>query len=105
MNAEHLLDRLAGRRVALCLVGDRLRYRASPGALTPEVRETIAQHRGVIVERLRTENQGRRLPRTVKCVTCVMNDWVDLSPRDGRVRTVCGKCGHFVGYRPVDRQE
>ncbi len=101
MNVDRLLADLACRGVALFLVGDRLRYQASPEALTPELRDTIAQHRPAIIELLRQDDHDRKPPRTAKCVTCVMNDWIDLPPRDGRIRTVCGRCGHFVGYRPV----
>lgn len=39
---------------------------------------------------------------TERCVVHVdFKDWVDEPAVGGRIRTVCGKCGTFIGYRPV----
>lgn len=85
---------LARRKVELYLDGDQLRYRAPEGALTSELRDAIRAHRLEIIEQLRDAATGR-------CGICDWRDWRDAPPQDGRIRTTCGKCGRFIGYRPV----
>jgi hypothetical protein len=97
---EELLRALADRAVELYLDGDRLRFRAPEGALTPELRGDIAAHRLAIIEHLRmpaTTTVGTR-----RCGNCDWRNWRDEPPKDGRIRTTCGKCGRFIGLRPVD---
>jgi hypothetical protein len=36
---------------------------------------------------------------------CKREDWRDSQPANGLVRTSCGVCGTFIGYRPVDRKQ
>jgi hypothetical protein len=96
---ENLLRTLADRAVELYLDGDRLRFRAPAGALTPELREEIAAHRPTIIERLQKASTNVAVSR---CRICYSRNWRDDPPKDGRIRTMCGKCGRFIGYRPLD---
>ena len=89
---------LALRNVELYLDGDDLRYRAPEGALTNELRDAIRAHRMEIIEQFRNAATGRC------CGTCDWRDWQDAPPQDGRIRTTCGKCGRFIGYRPVNHR-
>lgn len=97
---EDLLRSLADRAVELYLDGDRLRFRAPTGALTPELRDDIAGHRLAIIEHLRTPSTNAAA--IAGCVMCDWRNWRDEPPKDGRIRTTCGKCGRFIGYRPAD---
>jgi hypothetical protein len=102
MTLDQLLADLAGRQITLSLDGDGLRYRAPEGALTPELRAVIAEHRAAIVERLRYAANGATV-QSPECVTCDRQYWVDEPHNNGRIRTICGKCGRFIGFRPVGR--
>jgi len=97
VTVDELLRCLVDRAVELYLDGDRLRYRAPEGALTPDIRREIAAQRPAIIEHLEaaTDAVGNR------CASCDRHNWVDAPPEDGRIRTTCGKCGRFIGYRPV----
>lgn len=98
MIVDHVLADLTAKRITLSLNGDRLRYRAPEGALTPELRAIIAQYRNEIVDRLRAGVGS--IPDATRCVACERHDWIDQPPKDGVVRTTCSKCGRFIGYRP-----
>ena len=101
MNAEELFGELARSQVTLFLDGDRLRYRAPEGALSPDLRVAIAKQRAAIIERLRARRPADN--RSAACVVaCEPRYWVDGLPKDGRIRTTCGSCGRFVGYRPAE---
>lgn len=100
MTLEQLLAALAERDITLFLEKGTLRYRAPAGALTPELREGIAHHRPALIERLQVDQAGSRLNGTRNCMFWDWRDWVDETPTNGRIRTVCGKCGRFIGYRP-----
>jgi len=100
MNVDVLLHTLVDHEVELYLDEDRLRYRAPAGALTSELRGDIADHRLAIIEHLRAGTTATAAPR--HCTNCDRRDWVDAPPKDGRIRTTCGKCGRFIGYRPAE---
>jgi hypothetical protein len=99
MTADELLAELECKNVTVVLEGDGLRYRAPRGVLNTELRTAIAASRSAIVDRLRSATTmlgGHR-----HCITCDYPDWVDDPPADGRIRTTCGKCGRFIGYRSL----
>jgi len=102
MTLDQLFNSLTRSKVTLFLDGERLRYRAPEGGLTPELRAVIAENRPQIIERL-CRGENRATPRPPKCVACDRQYWVDEPPKNGRIRTTCGKCGRFIGYRPEGR--
>lgn len=99
MSIDDLLRCLADRSVELYSADNRLRYRAPEGALTAELRGHIAAHRLAIIKHLRGSATGSARPRC--CGKCDRQNWVDGPAEEGRVRTTCGKCGRFIGYRPI----
>jgi hypothetical protein len=92
-----LLAELDNRGVQLFLDGDRLRYRAPAGVLGPGLREALSEHRLAIVDLLGQSSKADQ-PRQ-KCLSCDPRNWRDEPPNNGRVRTTCGVCGRFIGYR------
>ena len=100
---DELLHCLATRSVELHLAGDRLRYRAPEGALNADLRNQIDRHRPAIIEHLRSAGTAARGGRQ-RCGNCDRRTWVDDPPKDGRIRTTCGKCGGFIGYRRADQR-
>lgn len=36
---------------------------------------------------------------------CCPADWRDMKPVNKTIRTICGKCGTLIGYRPVERKQ
>ncbi len=94
MTTDELLTELRRCKIGLSVDSGKLRFRAPAGALTPELRGAIAGHRAEIIGHI----QGGAT--AVKdCVTCDRRDWVDEAATNGRIRTRCGKCGRFIGYR------
>jgi hypothetical protein len=98
MTIPELQTALMGRNIALFLEGESLRYRSPAGAMTAELRSEITSHREALVRGLKSSPVGR-------CRRCEMRDWVDEQPKDGRIRTHCGRCGRFIGYRPANLAE
>lgn len=99
MSVDQLLSDVAAAGVTLYLDGDQLRFRARPGALTTDLRTDIARFRGEIVQKLRPPVD--RAGTTARCSYCDPKAWIDEPPHEGRIRTTCGKCGKFIGYRPL----
>jgi len=62
MTAGETLAELHRRGVALEPNGDRLKYRAPQGALTPELRKAMAEHKAAIISTLRRLGDGRAPP-------------------------------------------
>jgi len=98
MTLDQLLVDLAHNQVVIFMDGDRLRYRAPEGVLTADMRMAIGEHRGAIINRLQG-NLPLTSPCSGNCNNCNRQNWVDEPAKDGRIRTVCGRCGHFIGYR------
>lgn len=99
MKVDNLLQQLADLGVNLYLEGDRLRFRAPEGALTPDIRAAIGARRTMIINQLQGRSPAGGRPR---CIYCNWRNWVDELPKNGRIRTTCGDCGRFIGYRPAD---
>jgi hypothetical protein len=59
MTPQALLRTLADGGVTLYLDGDRLRYRAAPGAYADDLRRAVAEHRSELMALLRTWDQPR----------------------------------------------
>lgn len=97
---KNLLLALASSKVELHLDGNRLRFRAPEGALTGELRDAIAAHRLQIIQHLQS-GPTMATASPLHCATCDQRNWHDDPPKDGRIRTTCGKCGRFIGYRPT----
>ncbi len=110
-DVRDLLRRPAGRELVLQAIADAKLSEASDGSgdgedsdvladiQTPELRAVISEHRAAIVERLRHGANGAA-GRPPRCVACDRQYWVNDPPQNGRIRTTCGKCGRFIGYRP-----
>lgn len=100
MTVDEIFSAVEGAGIRLWLEGGRLRYRAPPGAMTEQVRSAITAHRSEIIARLRF---GHRLslPEPSRCSVCDRRDWHDAPSQEGWIRTTCGRCGTFIGYRPT----
>lgn len=95
MSVDELFACLADRGVQLYLDAGRLRFKAPVGALTKPLRDGITTYRTTIIERIES---GASVPK--RCSYCDWRNWIDEPPKYGRIRTTCGKCGKFIGYRP-----
>ncbi len=56
---QELLATLQAQAIDLWVDGDRLRYRAPKGALTPELRNEMAEHKAALLEMLRRADERR----------------------------------------------
>jgi hypothetical protein len=97
MTTDNLLMRLKDRNVKLYLDGGRLCFRAARGVLTGELRDAVATHREEIIRRLASE--PRAAPTTRCDGYCDPRNWADEPVSRRLIRTTCGQCGRFIGYR------
>jgi hypothetical protein len=97
MTTDDLLMRLKDRNVKLYLDGARLCFRAARGVLTGELRDAVATHREEIIRRLATEPVAS--PTTRCNGYCDPRNWADQAVSRRLIRTTCGSCGRFIGYR------
>ena len=65
MNVGELLADLTRRQVELWCEGDRLRYRAPEGSLTPDLRAAVAEYRSELIALLSARHGGRADQLTV----------------------------------------
>jgi hypothetical protein len=100
VTTDELLNVLGDRYVRLYLDRGRLRYRAPRGTLTTELRNAIGIRRPEIIQRLRARPVEMPVQRCRP--TCNHQYWADELPKEGRIRTHCGNCGRFIGYRPAE---
>ncbi|MFN0018639.1 MAG: hypothetical protein ACKVP0_10290 [Pirellulaceae bacterium] len=98
MKIDALLQQLKSLGVNLHVDGGRLLFRAPHGAVTPDIRTAVAANRTNIIQRLQAAAPAGARPL---CAFCDRRNWVDEPPKDGRIRTTCGKCTRFIGYRPA----
>ena len=97
---RRLLDQLLELGIRVECRGDRLRLWPA-AAVSPELLEQLMIHKRALLAMLR--RRSSRDSAAVSCTFCDRRSWVDEPPRDGRIRTHCGKCGRFIGYRPAGR--
>ena len=102
MTTDQLFQTLARRRITLFLKEGDLRYRAPSGSLSQDLRDEIAAQRPSLIERLCQKRQSERTGAAHRCKICKPSDWVDDSLYNP-IRTICGKCGRFIGYRNQKR--
>lgn len=84
MNAVAILEEAEKRGIVLEAQGDRLRFQAPRGTLTPEFREALAQHKDEILTALRLrkpENAYGLCPGPEKCGGCYSVGVVDGKER------------------------
>lgn len=100
MTLDEIFLTLERTGIRLWLEGDRLRYRAPRDVMTEQVRSAIRAHRSAIIARLRL-GQRKSTPEPAQCSACDCRDWIDAPSQEGWIRTTCGRCGAFIGYRPA----
>ena len=60
MTALELLSNLSSKDIEIWADGDRLRYNAPKGALTPDLREKLADHKSEVLALLRQDDTVTR---------------------------------------------
>lgn len=99
MTPQKLLNELSQIGVKLTVVGDKLRYEAPPGVLTPVLKEALRQHKPALVALL-TRQQAAQ-PEGVR----EEPDYRSRVIRLYRARQACLDAGHCLSLtREVDCQ-
>jgi len=94
--AQRLLYRLIELDIRIECRGDRLRL--TPAAsISPDLLGQLRRHKQELMAILRNPNSPAN--GAVPCGMCHQEHWIDEPACDGRIRTRCGRCGKFIGFR------
>ncbi len=93
-----VLERVRAVGVILSADGDKLRYEAPKGILTPDLRQALAHNKQAILEILETDRLADRL--VVQRADC-SDPFADFAQaiRNGALQQ-CQACRHFSGVMP-----
>jgi hypothetical protein len=94
--AQRLLDRLIELGIRIECRGDQLRLTPAAAISTELLRQLKCQKQELLAI---LQNPASPADGTVPCGVCRREHWIDEPPRNGRIRTRCGQCGRFVGFR------
>ncbi|MCW5967585.1 MAG: hypothetical protein KIT57_03665 [Blastocatellales bacterium] len=98
MTLDTLLDELQERGIELTPAGDRLRYRAPQGALTPELKQAIAERKpellAILGEKHAPTEKGR-------CPVCGEHTVVEVV-RERFVHSYCAEPRHYDHWSTTD---
>lgn len=99
MTLYALLDELRTRGVELTPDGDRLRYRAPQGALTPELKQALAERKPELLVIL----GGKPQPTTEagRCPVCGEPTAVEVV-RERFIHSYCSEPRHFDSWATTD---
>lgn len=107
MTPQELLAELDRRGVILTPVGDKLRYDAPAGVLTPDLKEAMRQHKADLLVLLRARENAKS---NVFCFTCFRHHGVKARYQPHVVRLslqypgwlefICTGCGSRSYARP-----
>lgn len=95
---QRLLSQLKDLGIQVERRGDRVRLRPASG-LSKELVGELKKHKEGLLEAIRIESSEGEV--AASCSMCGRRHWIDEPPKDGRIRTICGKCNRFIGYRPI----
>jgi hypothetical protein len=117
MTGTELVAHVRGQGIALTVEAGRLTVEGAADRLTDELVALLRDHKADVLAALGAEPAAAlpgafRSPErgptpatddrsTRPACRCRPADWRDDPPVDGRIRTTCGQCGRFVGYRPA----
>ncbi|AOY81499.1 SDR family NAD(P)-dependent oxidoreductase [Moorena producens JHB] len=87
MNLEQLLSQISSRGIKLSAAGNELKIRAPKGALTPDIRETIAQNKAELIKLLQHKSNDHGVNH-IPLVPVKSNGNIPLSFQQERLWTV-----------------